>query len=281
MRTVLLDGDIWCYQATAANEYEAQWDTWLWTLHGDFNAAQEQFDRTVEFIKKGLKADKVVIALSDSTNWRKKVMPAYKSNRVKTRKPVCYQPLREYIHEKYDVFQRPGLEGDDILGILSTSTGLFEGDLIVVSIDKDMKTLPGLHVNHTHALTLPEYDQGIYRVSKGDADRFHLFQTLTGDTTDGYSGCPGVGPKTAETLLSEGKVLTPHEHTLKSGPRKGEKETRWEPGASGTPWQVVVSAYASAGLSESVALTTARVARILRATDYDFEKKEPILWVAK
>jgi DNA polymerase-1 len=40
----------------------------------------------------------------------------------------------------------------------------------------------------------------------------------------------------------------------------------------------VTSAYASAGLSEDVALMNARVARICRADDYDFTKKEVILW---
>jgi DNA polymerase-1 len=40
----------------------------------------------------------------------------------------------------------------------------------------------------------------------------------------------------------------------------------------------VVSLYAKAGLTEADALRQARLARILRWTDWDNKKKEPILW---
>ena len=43
-------------------------------------------------------------------------------------------------------------------------------------------------------------------------------------------------------------------------------------------WQVVVETYASKGLTEEEALQQARVARILRHTDYDVEKEEVVLW---
>jgi DNA polymerase-1 len=43
-------------------------------------------------------------------------------------------------------------------------------------------------------------------------------------------------------------------------------------------WAAVVAAYEKAGLTEQDALTQARLARILRYSDWDNEKKEPILW---
>jgi DNA polymerase-1 len=90
-------------------------------------------------------------------------------------------------------------------------------------------------------------------VSEDEADYWHLFQTLTGDQTDGYSGCPGIGPKKAEAILQH-------------------------PDNQDDLWGVVVRTFVKAGLNEDEALVQARVARILRASDYDFEKKEPILW---
>ena len=48
--------------------------------------------------------------------------------------------------------------------------------------------------------------------------------------------------------------------------------------AEGELWAAVVATYEKAKLSEGDALTQARVARILRASDYDFKRKEPILW---
>ena len=33
--------------------------------------------------------------------------------------------------------------------------------------------------------------------------KWHLVQTLAGDQTDGYAGCPGIGVKRAITLFEE------------------------------------------------------------------------------
>jgi len=251
-RTLLIDGDTLIYEAAAAHEYEAQWEEWLWTVHGDLTASIKHLDDTVAEIKDGLKADDMIVALSDDTRWRPDVMPEYKGNRRKTRKPVTYKAMREYCREVYTVFQRPTLEGDDVLGILATHPKLVEGEKIVVSIDKDMLTIPGLHFNYAHARGSENYESFIRPVTENQADGFHLFQTLTGDTADGYKGCPGVGPVKAEKLLE--------------GQRFSEA------------WPIVVAAYAKAGLGEEIALQNARVARICRYTDYDFKKKEVVLW---
>lgn len=249
-RTLLVDGDTLIFAATSATEYETQWNDWMWTLHGDFTAALKHFEDAMQEIADQLQPDRIVLAITDGENWRKGVMPTYKMNRKKTRKPITYKPLRDYCHETLDVYQRPALEGDDILGILATHPTLIEGEKIIVSIDKDMKTLPGKHLNYQHARDsgLP-WEDSIYSVTEEEADRYHLTQTLTGDTTDGYPGCPGIGKVSAEKVL--GDVPS---------------------------WANVVSAYKKAGLGEGVALQNARVARILRASDYDFKKKEVILW---
>jgi DNA polymerase-1 len=105
-----------------------------------------------------------------------------------------------------------------------------------------------------------------------------MLQTIAGDPTDGYPGVPGWGMTRAEAVLDEGLVLVPREHTITRGPRKGHSEIRWEAGPEGSPWEIVVSVYESAGLTEEDALVQARVARILHHHDYDFNKKRPIFW---
>lgn len=273
MRTALIDGDVLVFQAAAANEYEAQWSDWLWTLHADFNAAMEHLDRQIERVMELLETENVILALTDPSNWRKQVMPSYKSHRLKTRKPVVYQPLREYVSEKYRTYMKPGLEGDDVLGILSTHPKLIPGEKVIVSIDKDMKTIPG------QLLDLREENPTVRVVSREEADRFHMIQTLAGDATDGYPGCPGVGMTNAERLLDGGQALVPQEKVISRGPRKGETEIEWVPsGVPATMWEIVVSAYQRAGLGVEAALENARVARICRYTDYDFKKQEVKLW---
>lgn len=252
-----MDADVLVWEAATANEHPTQWSASLWTLHAELDPAIMQLDGEVEEIKQQLEADRVVMCLSDYDDpWRKKVLPTYKSNRKATRKPVIYEPLRQYLHEKYETWQRPGLEGDDVLGILSTSPAIIEGEKIIVSIDKDMKTLPGLFLNLKKAR-----DTGAWfpvSSTKAEADYWHMMQAVMGDTTDGYSGCPGIGPKSAETLLAPF-------YTGKTFDVAGA-------------WKAIVAQYEKKKLSEDVALQMARVARICRHTDYDYKEKRVKLW---
>ena len=43
-------------------------------------------------------------------------------------------------------------------------------------------------------------------------------------------------------------------------------------------WEAVLAEYKRQELDENYALTQARLARILRASDWDSKKKKPILW---
>jgi len=240
--TLLVDADLYLFMAASAVEIETQWGAWEWTLTANLQEAAAKFDNAVDSLMDELKGTDVIMALTDDVNWRKDVLPTYKHNRVGKRKPTCYKALRDYCAEKYRTFQRPTLEGDDVLGILATSKKLVKGDRIVCSADKDFKTIPGQLWNGKELRT----------VTEAEADYAHLIQTLTGDATDGYSGCPGIGPVKAEKALAE------------------------TPG-----WAGVVATYGNAGLSEEAALQQARVARICRVSDYDFKKKEVRLWAPK
>lgn len=261
MRTVLLDADVLVYEAATANEVPTHWGDDLWTLHADLKPAIIQLDAQVAEIRENTEADAVVMCLSDYDKpWRREILPTYKANRKATRKPVIYEPLRKYVHENYQTFQRPGLEGDDCLGILLTNPVVVKGEKIVVSIDKDMNTLPGMHLNLKKAR-----DKGAwfpYTVTKSAADYFHMKQTLMGDTTDGYSGCPGMGPVSAEKLLIPFVIDEPGYDSFD---------------AAGA-WAAIVAAYEKKGLTEDDALVMARVARICRHSDYDYTNKQVKLW---
>ena len=129
------------------------------------------------------------------------------------------------------------------MGILATKPENV-GKCIIVSDDKDMKTIPS-------KLYRPTSDEKL-TVSQQEADRNFLMQTLTGDATDSYFGIKGIGPKKAEAIL---------------GPRPH--------------WGAVEQAYIKAGMTREDAITQARLARILRWEDWD-EKKETVkLWTPK
>ena len=133
------------------------------------------------------------------------------------------------------------------MGILSTNKKILKGKKIIISEDKDMKTIPGYLYNPNNP------NLGVVKVSLDEANKFWMYQTLIGDTTDNYKGCKGIGDKKATAIL-EG--LTTVEEM----------------------WEAVVETYLSKGMKERDALMNARVARICRTEDYDFKTKEVKLW---
>jgi DNA polymerase-1 len=246
----LIDADILAYQIASACQKAVEWQPDLWCVWGDLREAKPAIDERLSSLMSLLKADHMILALTDSAeNWRKQVLPTYKSNRKKVVKPFLLKPLREYLTETYDTFQRPTLEGDDVLGILSTSEVIVSGEKVVVSLDKDLKTIPGLLYN--------DGKRKRYNISTEEADYWHMYQTLIGDTTDGYKGCPGIGPVAAKRLLDP------------------IKEGGW---STAVAWEKIVETYKKKGLGIQEALRQAQVARICRTSEYDFKKKKVIPW---
>jgi DNA polymerase-1 len=252
IRSVIIDGDIVAYQAAAAAEVAIEWEHDLWSVYSDLAKAEDIATKEIEDIANATKATKLILAFTDTHNFRKDVMPEYKANRSKKPKPIGLKPLKDRLGQRFTTYTKPGLEGDDVMGILATHPTLLPGQRIVVSIDKDMKTIPGIHYNPRTEKTLVCEPQ--------IADYWHLFQTLTGDTTDGYPGCKGIGPKKAEEMLA---------------PFLTTEATEFDNAGA---WAVILKAYAKAGLTEADALANARVARICRHTDYDFKKNQVKLW---
>jgi len=111
---------------------------------------------------------------------------------------------------------------------------------IIISPDKDMRQIPGMLYNFDESFT----------ITKEEGEKWHLIQSMAGDNTDGYAGVPGIGVKRATALFEE----------------------------NGYSWKTVVKAFKEKDLSEEVALMNARLAKILTTEDYDYEKREPILW---
>lgn len=240
----LIDADILCYEAASSCEVETRWDDDIHTVHSDFKEAWRTLKDKVERVTEAVEADEIVMALSSNTNFRKElVYPAYKDNRKAIRKPLYLADLKAKTYDFWECHRHPSLEGDDVLGILATDPDFYKGyTKVVVSLDKDFKTVPGNHYNFRK--------EEWFEIDEDTANRWHMHQTLTGDTTDGYPGCPGCGPKTADKILAD----------LPMGDR----------------WAAVVAHYEKAKLSEAVALQMARCAYILRHGDY--QGGEVILW---
>ncbi len=262
-KTLLIDGDMIVHRSCIAVEKDTRFLDRYHLLFSDVEDAWGVFMETLGELTDSAGTADVLFCFSDDVNWRKEIIdPEYKSNRKDTRKPLAYWALIEEVEKKYPTERWPMLEADDVLGILQTRS---PEDTIIWSLDKDLKQIPGFHLR----------DEEVIEITPEEADFFHMYQTLAGDITDGYSGCPGVGGTVAERALRSGMKLWPYEHTIQRGKRKGEVETRWEEIPAETPWKIVLSYYRKAGLSPQDALHQARLARILRTDDYVNEEVVP------
>jgi DNA polymerase-1 len=243
MTLALLDADIIAFQAAAADQKTIDWGDGE-SVHFDLPSAVEFAKRTVaEWTSKAGCKDQV-LCFSSKTNFRKSILPTYKANR-KSEKPIVYWELVAALEAEFRSHRIEGLEADDTMGIMATSDKFSQS--VIVSLDKDMQTLPARIFN-------PNKDVRPRQIRPQVADHYWMTQTLTGDTTDGYSGCPKVGPVNAEKIL--GSV----------GFRLDDM------------WSAVVEAFEAKGLAEDDALVQARVARILRRSDYNKQDGTIELW---
>jgi 5'-3' exonuclease len=125
---------------------------------------------------------KAFLTSSDQSNFRFKIFPAYKANRIGTRKPYWYKEIREYLQNRWKAEIIFNEEADDACSICHCSANDlgFSPDIlnsIVWTIDKDFNNFPGWHGNYI--------TKEIYYVSELEALQNFYLQILTGDTSDG------------------------------------------------------------------------------------------------
>jgi len=224
----------------------------MWTVWVNMRQAKRLFDASIARLAEALeRADtapsKVIVCITGKNNFRRDVLPTYKGHRK--RKPPGYREFQDWILDEsgYTTFLRDGLEADDCLGILATSQTQIPGRKVLWSKDKDLKQIPTEHLDADA--------RKLVTVNERDGEMLHVKQTLTGDVTDGYTGLVGFGDVAAKKFLEKHKDSP-----------------------LGAVWQAVEEEYTKKGKTREDMLQQARVARISRAQDYDFQNKTVKLW---
>lgn len=236
MKTIaLIDGDIFAHKAVSAHLEEIEWEFGVCSITCDTVAATQTALNWIRREAREIEADEIRLCFSSGSNWRKDLEPTYKANRSGM-KPPGFRVVMRSLSATYEAFTVEGLEADDVLGIMATTPS--DDRFVIVSEDKDLLQIPGeVYVPRTETL---------HQVTEAEGDRWHLIQTLTGDKTDNYPGCPGVGDKTAPKHCGS--------------------------------WESVLERFEQSGKDEDFALLQARLARILRYGEFDWHTKQPILW---
>ena len=186
---LLIDADFIVYKACAAAENEVDFGDDVILVTSNFNDAYNATNRELTKIKNKFGSfSSMILFFSDSVNFRKKIMPAYKGHRNR-KKPCGYKRVIEALKKEYKVIIKPTLEADDTMGIYATK---YPGNMIV-SPDKDMRQIPGQLYNFDETFT----------IKPAEGAKWHLIQSMAGDQTDGYGGVPGIGIKRAEALFKD------------------------------------------------------------------------------
>jgi len=224
----ILDGDIIAYRAA------------FWA---DVEGVDELEGRIANDIKEWTpEGCQAIVALScnRTNNFRRDCWSTYKGNRDSRPSPDCLSYAMELIKNMATIKTMDRMEADDIMGMGSSS-----GSAISVTIDKDLKGVPGWHWN-------PDKEKEPREISKEEADRFFAEQVIAGDSTDSIPGLPKCGKKFFEKEIG----IFDSEDWM--------QEVWWS--------------YEERGYDYEYFLSQARCVRILRMEDYDKENECPILW---
>ena len=160
-----------------------------------------------------LKPDYIIAAYDlPQPTYRHHAFEGYKATRVKTDKSLIAQIKRSrdvFTAFNIPIYDCPGFEADDILGTVVETLHATRSTLQVIIASGDMDTLQLIDDKHVQVYTLKKgiSDTILYDEERVN-ERFGFgpklipdYKGLSGDPSDNISGVPGIGDKTATTLI--------------------------------------------------------------------------------
>lgn len=191
-----------------------------WKHSGDTDFL-DSYVKTVESLRKSYKAAKVVLTCdSGSSSYRKNIYPLYKQNRKDKfdtqteEEQLAFERFftefnRVMDHYKtesdYPLFRFEKCEADDIAAYIVKNRRRYGIDKIVlISSDRDWDLLVSEHVMRFSYVTRKEITLENWSEHYDYNPDDHIsIKCLTGDSGDNIPGVPGIGPKKAQSLVSQ------------------------------------------------------------------------------
>ena len=201
-KTLLIDGDIIIYQPCCIFNSDSDQDRRM---------IAKQISNKVDKLIEAAGCDRYMMFVTTRDNFRDHLVDDYKANRKEEDRPVNLAWAKRWAVKNLSNFFVKGLEADDLLGIHNKE------DCIIWSTDKDLRQLPGYHLDDETKKVIYVSKEGRLEEKKwvtesgnhrskvyfeGDVGLY--YQMLIGDSTDNIIGC------------AERKMVAP-----KSGPNKG------------------------------------------------------------
>ena len=186
---------------------------------GENTSAIFGFVNTLEDVLRNARPDYLAVAFDPAGGtFRHEAYPEYKAQRdatpedIKRSVPVIKEILQAY---NIPILEVPGFEADDVIGTLAKKAESIGLSVQMVTPDKDYAQL----VSPNITMCRPGHGaKGMELLGPAEVcEKYGViapenvidYLSLTGDAADNIPGCPGVGEKTAKTLLADfGNVET-------------------------------------------------------------------------
>ena len=204
-KLVVIDGNSLLYRAFYALPP-------LQNRRGEYTNAVYGFTTMLTRLLESEQPDYIAVAFDPpKPSFRVRIDESYKAQREKTPPELSEQVerTREILKAmKIPVFEVDDFEADDVIGTLADQFAEEGREVTVVSGDADLLQLIGDRV--TVMLTkkgitqMESYDHELLKEKYGLAPEQVIdFKALKGDSSDNIPGVPGIGDKTARSLLEE------------------------------------------------------------------------------
>jgi len=188
------------------------------------------FTRMLLKLIKDENPDYIAVAFdTPGKTFRHEMYDQYKANRAEQPEEMRHQiPLIKEVVDAFNIsiFELEGFEADDLLATLATRAESEGIEAVIVTSDKDMFQLisDNIKVLNPHKENLLLDAEGVTTRFGVGPEKMPDLMAMAGDSTDNIPGVPGIGPKTAASLLSEfGTLEAVFEHV---GEIKSEKRRK-------------------------------------------------------
>ncbi|MBE6284668.1 MAG: DNA polymerase I [Mediterranea massiliensis] len=196
------------------------------------------FVNTLEEVLKKENPTHIGVAFDPSgPTFRHEAFEAYKAQREETPEdirrsvPIIKEIIRAY---RIPILEVCGFEADDVIGTLATQASQMGITTYMMTPDKDYGQLVKENVymyrpKHSGGFEVMGIDEVKAKFDIENTQQVIDMLGLMGDSSDNIPGCPGVGEKTAQKLISEfGSIENLLEHTdqLKGALKKKVEENK-------------------------------------------------------
>lgn len=227
-KIALIDADTVAYTACLSTEVEIEIEGEA-MYEIDLNLAKmKAMDKIQKILDLTGCADYELHFTTGRDNFRYKVYEGYKANRLGLRSPVGLNDLKKMLCEDCKGFMHTEWEADDVVVFLKKK---HSDKYTLCAVDKDVyNSVAGWHFNYYES-SLYNIDMKWVETTADTAKVWPYLQCITGDSTDGIKGVPGLGAAKAKKFIDASMT----EEQL---------------------WNGVQNAFASKGLTKAIALST-------------------------